>query len=66
MYTIRIPTSHNTFSDIFEPRQILVSYSIFVETCAHTLLRPTVWQETGTVEDGKCFYSERGPPSETC
>ena len=44
-YTIRIPTPHATFfSDIFESEQILVSFIVFIETCAHTLLRPNVWQ----------------------
>ena len=29
-------------------------------------ISPNVWQYTGTVEAGKCLYSEQGPPLETC
>ena len=55
-YTIRIPTSNATFfSDIFESEQILVSYIIFVETCAQTLLCPNIWQ---TVHVYSCAVSE--------
>ena len=38
----------------------------FVESCAHILLSPNVWQYTGNFEAGKCFYIECGPLLETC
>ena len=40
-------------------------YSIFFRHVC-TWLSPNDWQYTGTVEAGKCFYSARGPPLETC
>ena len=33
-----------SFSDIFRSEQNGASYSVFIETCAHTLLGPNVWQ----------------------
>ena len=62
MVRLKLKIMATFFSDVFGSEQIWVSYSIFVET----LLSPNVWQYTGTVEAGKCLYSERGPPSETC
>ena len=66
LYNCTLSSAHNTSgTNILESEQIWVSYSVFVETCAHTLLRPNVWQYC-TVEYCKCFYRERWPPSETC
>ena len=67
LYNCTLGSANNTSgTNIFESAQIWVSYSVFVETSAHTLLRPNIWQYTETVEDGKCFYNEYGPPSDTC
>ena len=46
------------FSDIFGFKPNWVSYGIFVETCAHTLLSPNVWQYTCTFEAGTCRVSK--------
>ena len=53
MVPLKLQIKADFFSDIFGSEQIWVSYSVFVETCANTVLSPNVWQYTGTVEAGK-------------
>ena len=67
LYNCKLSSAHNTSgTKILNLSKFEWIAAFFVESCAHTLLRPNVRQYTGTVGDSKCFYSEHGPPSEIC
>ena len=43
---LKLKISATSLSDIFWSNQYWVSYGVFVETCAHTLLGPNVWNSS--------------------